>query len=78
MKENQFIAQVNVPFPYGDVGGRLERWVNKEHAGKPLIPLEEEVSEEHTDAHHRLHASHTVSVLVEVDKDGSWEFIEVL
>ena len=58
MKENQFIARVVVPFPYDLVGRKLEQWVNLQHAGKPQIPLDEEVSKEHADAHQAEYGDH--------------------
>ena len=78
MKENQFVAEVNIPFPCGDTGRELEQWINIQHAGKNQIPLDEEVSEEHTNAHHCLHSTRKISVLVEVKKDGNWKFLKIL
>ena len=78
MKENQFVAQVNIPFPCGETGRSLEQWINTQHAGKARIPLDEEVDEEHTNAHHALHVARAISVLVEVENDGHWKFLKIL
>ena len=78
MKDNQFVTQINVPFPHGERGRRLEQWINQQHAGKPRIPLDEEVSEEHTKAHNAVHTPHRICLLVEVNKDGTWRFLEIL
>jgi hypothetical protein len=77
MKDNQFIVEVRVPFPSGPDGQRVEQWLNTQHAGKPQIPLDEEVSDDHSYAHSVLHMNHIMSVMVEVDKNGHWKFLEI-
>jgi len=77
MKDNRFLVEVSIPFPSGTEGQRVEQWLNMQHAGKPQIPLDEEVSEAHRQSHHNLHMSRRAEVLVEVDEGGNWKLLEI-
>ena len=44
--------------------------------GKPLIQLDEKVSEPLKNAHHLVHMGHIIKLSIEVDQNGEWHLKE--
>jgi len=75
--KNTFVAEVSVSLP-PDQELSLNRWLNLQHAGKELIPLNEKCSQEHKDAAWHLHKCRRYRMKFEINKKGEWKFIRAL
>lgn len=70
---NWFTVDVVVSFPQDEQGRNLNKWLNIQYTGKPLIPLTDNIDKQHVDASWDMHRSRRVRITFEVNKKGKWK-----
>jgi len=75
---NTFVIEIDAHLPDNEELSAVSRWLNLQHAGKELIPLDEKCSQEHKDAAWHLHACHRFRAKFSINKQGHWKFIKML
>ncbi len=76
LASNRFSVIVGVSLPrYGQATNAVNRWLNVQHDGRELIPLNEKCSQKHKDAAWQLHMGRMIKLTFEVNKDGLWKLI---
>jgi hypothetical protein len=72
-EEVKWVAQVSITPPLDD--GRLLRWLNKQHTGAEIVPLDTKVSEEHREATYAFHRSTRLRLEFAINKKGEIRLI---
>lgn len=73
---NTFTIRQGVHLNDGPERTAAFRWINLQHAGKELIPLDEKVSTPHKDAAYAVCRGRIVDLTFEVTKDGDWKLLK--
>jgi hypothetical protein len=73
---NRFTVTTSISFPNGIQGDNILHWLNRQWTGKPTIPLTKKIPKDMLEAAYAIHRCRTVTLTIEVDKDGNWKLIE--
>ena len=75
LKPNQFEVTVSAGLE-GLNRQNIFRWINTQHDGRELIPLDEKCSKKHQDAAWNAVKYRIFVLTIEVNKNGSWKLIK--
>ena len=72
---NRVVIEMDAHIPE-DKRGPLYRWINLQHAGSELIPLDAKTTKEHRDAAHAMCRCRRYSAEFKIDKQSDLKFVK--
>lgn len=74
---NRFTIDLHAHINHAGAGVRpVLQWLNLQHVGRPTMPLEEVIGEQHRKSHENVHMGRLVRLTIEVDREGDWKLID--